>query len=106
MSRSSHNFKHKLHCLFCLVEVEFTDICIVKINSVMNENCINHFVIQEFVTDRVTDCPTLEDLGITLTRFQDQALYELKLRRTNLYFEELVGQYADPPFPPEVTDIP
>jgi len=54
----------------------------------------------EHVNDVIhEDLPTLEDLGVKLTRFEDQCYWELKpLRRYN-YMEDIVGEWPDPILP-------
>ncbi len=57
--------------------------------------------LQEFVSDNLTGRnPTLEDLGVKLTRVEDRAPWELKPFRAHSYYEEKVGEFADPAPPP------
>ena len=58
-------------------------------------------LFQEFVTDMTSGCPTLEDLGVPLTRLEDQVPWELKPYRRGAYYEEYLGEFADPE-PPRV----
>nr|KAG5693297.1 hypothetical protein BaRGS_011618 [Batillaria attramentaria] len=62
-----------------------------------------HKLEKEFVTDVLTGHPTLEDLGITLTRFENQVPWELKPFRQGAYYEEYLGEFSDPPPPPTVS---
>jgi hypothetical protein len=63
------------------------------------------FWLQEFVTDKVTgELPTLEDLGVTLTKLENQAPWELKPFRQNAYYEEYLGEFPPPPPPPPPPD--
>ena len=56
---------------------------------------------QEHITDVRTGCPTLADLGVQLTRIEDRAPWELKPFRRHRYYEEAIGEFADPE-PPRV----
>lgn len=62
-------------------------------------------MLQEFVTDVLTGCPTLEDLGVKLTRIEDRAPWELKPYRQGAYYEEYLGEFADPEPPPTVSAV-
>lgn len=55
-----------------------------------------HKLEKEFVTDILTENPTLEDLGIQLTRLEDRTPWELKPYRQNMYYEEYLGEFPDP----------
>lgn len=55
---------------------------------------------QEHVSDVLQDYETLEDLGVKLTRIEDRAVYELKPYRLYGYYEERLGEFADPEPPP------
>ena len=56
---------------------------------------------QETVTDEVSSAlPTLEDLGVTLTKMEDRIDWELRPYRAYQYYEERVGDFA-PPAPPK-----
>lgn len=57
-------------------------------------------MLKEHVSDVLHDYDTLEDLGIKLTRIEDRAQYELKPFRQHRYYEEHVGEFADPEPPP------
>lgn len=59
-----------------------------------------HKLEKEFVTDVTTGCPTLEDLGVSLTRLENQVPWELKPFRQGAYYEEYLGEFADPAPPP------
>ncbi|KAL8618992.1 hypothetical protein ACOMHN_018374 [Nucella lapillus] len=59
-----------------------------------------HKLEKEFVTDVTTGCPTLEDLGVTLTQMENQVPWELKPFRQGAYYEEYLGEFADPTPPP------
>lgn len=55
---------------------------------------------REHVSDVVTGLPTLEDLGVDLTRIEDRAPWELKPFRAHSYYEDKVGEFMDPSPPP------
>lgn len=56
-----------------------------------------HKLEKEFVTDTLNlDLPTLEDLGVKLTRIEDRAPWELKPYRQGMYYEEYLGEFPDP----------
>jgi len=55
---------------------------------------------REHVSDVLQDLPTLEDLGVTLTKLEDQAPYVLKPFRRYNYLDESVGEFAAPEPPP------
>ncbi|XP_076471687.1 NADH dehydrogenase [ubiquinone] 1 alpha subcomplex subunit 9, mitochondrial-like [Babylonia areolata] len=65
-----------------------------------------HKLEKEFVTDVTTGLPTLEDLGVNLTRLEDQAPWELKPFRQGAYYEEHLGEFADPAPPPVASAVP
>jgi len=46
--------------------------------------------------------PTLEDLGITLTRIEDKAPWLLKMYRAHNYYDEELGEFEKPAPPPIV----
>ncbi|KAJ9585216.1 hypothetical protein L9F63_002979 [Diploptera punctata] len=45
--------------------------------------------------------PTLEDLGVTLTKMEDQVPWELKPWRAGAYYDEELGEFEKPPPPRE-----
>jgi len=55
---------------------------------------------REHVSDILTGVPTLESLNVKLTKIEDRASYELKAFRRHNYYEEKVGEYAEPAPPP------
>ncbi|XP_063864489.1 NADH dehydrogenase [ubiquinone] 1 alpha subcomplex subunit 9, mitochondrial-like isoform X2 [Scylla paramamosain] len=55
---------------------------------------------REAVTDITTGLPTLEDLGVTLTKMEDRMDWELKPFRAGSYYDEEVGEF-EPPAPPK-----
>ncbi|KAG0719216.1 NADH dehydrogenase [ubiquinone] 1 alpha subcomplex subunit 9, mitochondrial [Chionoecetes opilio] len=57
-------------------------------------------VEREAVTDLTTGLPTLEDLGVTLTKMEDRMDWELKPFRAGSYYDEEVGEF-EPPAPPK-----
>lgn len=57
-------------------------------------------VEREAVSDVTTGLPTLEDLGVTLTKMEDRIDWELKPFRADRYYEEEVGEF-EPPEPPK-----
>lgn len=62
-----------------------------------------HMLLQDHVTDILTGNPTLEDLGVNLLRLEDRAPFELKPFRMNAYYDEALGEFADPVPPPIVS---
>lgn len=59
------------------------------------------YLPQDHVTDRVDNSlPTLEDLGVSLTRIEDQAPWELKIYRAHSYYDEELGEFEKPSPPP------
>jgi len=57
---------------------------------------------REHTTDRlVRGLPKLEDLGVKLTRIEQQALWELRPFRDDSYYEQRLEEYVDPE-PPKV----
>lgn len=52
------------------------------------------------MTDITTGLPTLEDLGVTLTKMEDRMDWELKPFRAGSYYDEEVGEF-EPPAPPK-----
>ncbi|XP_048241814.1 NADH dehydrogenase [ubiquinone] 1 alpha subcomplex subunit 9, mitochondrial-like [Haliotis rufescens] len=58
---------------------------------------------KDHVTDILTGNPTLEDLGVNLLRLEDRAPFELKPFRMNAYYDEALGEFADPVPPPVVS---
>ncbi|CAH1786501.1 unnamed protein product, partial [Owenia fusiformis] len=57
---------------------------------------------REFITDRPTGCPTLEDLGVkTLTSIEKRAFYDLKAFKANAYYDENLGEFAEASPPPK-----
>lgn len=58
-------------------------------------------VEREYVTDNVEkSIPTLEDLGVQLTKMEDQVPWELQPFRAGLYYDAAVGEFQTPPPPP------
>ena len=47
-----------------------------------------------------TGNPGLSDLGVKATRIEDRAAWELKPWRQGAYYEEYLGEFADPAPPP------
>ncbi|KDR23820.1 NADH dehydrogenase [ubiquinone] 1 alpha subcomplex subunit 9, mitochondrial [Zootermopsis nevadensis] len=57
---------------------------------------------QQHTTDTVLPgVPTLEDLGVTLTKMEDQVPWELKPWRAAAYYDEELGEFDKPPPPKE-----
>lgn len=56
---------------------------------------------KEHQSDIITGQPTLEDLGVRLTRLEDQVPWELKPFRKYAYYEEKIGEWPEPE-PPTV----
>ncbi|KAL5007556.1 hypothetical protein ScPMuIL_016362 [Solemya velum] len=57
---------------------------------------------REHITDHVTEEPTLEDLGVKLTRLEHQAPWELKPFRQFAYYDDKLGEFETPTPPPIV----
>ena len=58
---------------------------------------------QENHTDQLTDGnPTLQDLGVTLTPFEENSYYELKALSRIGYYVDKYGEMPQPPFPKSV----
>lgn len=57
-------------------------------------------VEREAVSDTTTGLPTLEDLGVTLTKMEDRIAWELKPYRSGNYYDEELGEF-EPPEPPK-----
>lgn len=47
-----------------------------------------------------TGLPTLEDLGVNLTKMEDRIDWELKPFRIGTYYDEELGEF-EPPAPPK-----
>ena len=60
---------------------------------------------QEAATDRLTGCPTLEDLGVELKPLEDAARYQLKVHRRGRYYAESLGEFAPAPPPPTASEV-
>ncbi|XP_069134110.1 NADH dehydrogenase [ubiquinone] 1 alpha subcomplex subunit 9, mitochondrial-like [Argopecten irradians] len=60
---------------------------------------------QESLSEKPTGLPSLEDLGVKLTKIQDRARYELKPARVDNYYDEQLGQFADCADPPTVAEV-
>ena len=60
---------------------------------------------QEHVTDVLTGCPTLDDLGITPAIVEDRAIWELCKYVDYSNFEEGYGLYHKPAPPKSVEDL-
>jgi NADH dehydrogenase (ubiquinone) 1 alpha subcomplex subunit 9 len=58
---------------------------------------------REHVSDVLQDLATLEDLGVTLTKMEEQAPYIMKPFRRYNYLDESVGEFAKPEPPPIIT---
>ena len=63
---------------------------------------ICNIFLQEHITDVISGCPTLEDLGVVLTKIENRAPFDLKPFRKNAYYAESLGEFPDPPAPPVV----
>ncbi|XP_045606154.1 NADH dehydrogenase [ubiquinone] 1 alpha subcomplex subunit 9, mitochondrial [Procambarus clarkii] len=57
-------------------------------------------VEREAVSDVTTGLPTLEDLGVTLTKMEDRMEWELRPFRAGNYYDEELGEF-EPPAPPK-----
>lgn len=57
--------------------------------------------MQEFVSDLVNErLPTLEDLGVKLTKAENLIPFELKLLKAYQYYIDTIGEFEDPVPPP------
>lgn len=57
--------------------------------------------MQEFVSDIVDErLPTLEDLGVKLSRTEDRIPFELKFLRAYQYYIDTIGEFENPVPPP------
>ena len=60
--------------------------------------------VQDHVTDVVdASLPTLEDLGVTLTKIEEQAPWELKPYRAHSYYDAELNEFEKPTPPPIIT---
>lgn len=60
-------------------------------------NINSTFVLQEFVSDLVNErLPTLEDLGVKLTKAENLIPFELKLLKAYQYYIDTIGEFEDP----------
>lgn len=66
--------------------------------SFWSDHSLSH--LQEAVTDVTTGLPTLEDLGVVLTKMEDRIDWELKPFRIGSYYDEELGEF-EPPAPPK-----
>ncbi|XP_029644047.1 NADH dehydrogenase [ubiquinone] 1 alpha subcomplex subunit 9, mitochondrial [Octopus sinensis] len=57
---------------------------------------------REHITDVITGCPTLEDLGVKLTHIEERAVFELKPFRMYSYYYDQIGEFSEPQPPPIV----
>ncbi|KAK7077890.1 39kDa subunit of ndufa9, NADH:ubiquinone oxidoreductase [Halocaridina rubra] len=79
-----------------------------QLRARLNEFCpswpINYLtrdkIEREAVSDTVMGLPTLEDLGVTLTKMEDRIDWELRPFRAKSYYGEEVGEF-EPPEPPK-----
>jgi len=56
---------------------------------------------REFVNDRVSErLPTLEDLGVKLTRTEVHIPHELRFLKAFQYYMDTIGEFENPPPPP------
>lgn len=57
--------------------------------------------MQEFVSDIVDErLPTLEDLGVKLSRAEDRIPFELRFLRAYQYYIDTIGEFENPVPPP------
>lgn len=58
-------------------------------------------MLQEFVSDILNErLPTLEDLGVKLTRAEDRIPFELKFLKEFQYYIDTIGEFENPLPPP------
>ncbi|XP_033753496.1 NADH dehydrogenase [ubiquinone] 1 alpha subcomplex subunit 9, mitochondrial-like [Pecten maximus] len=60
---------------------------------------------QESLSEKPTGLPSLEDLGVKLTKLPDRARYELRSTRVDAYYDEELGQFAVCDEPPTVAEV-
>ncbi|XP_076055786.1 NADH:ubiquinone oxidoreductase subunit 39 [Oratosquilla oratoria] len=53
-------------------------------------------VERESITDETTGLPTLEDLGVTLTKMEDRIMWELRPFKAASYYDEELGEFEKP----------
>lgn len=61
---------------------------------------------QDIITDNPTGAPTLEDLGVKLTRLEEQAVFIHKALKVGIYYDEALGEFPDTPPPSAANFIP
>lgn len=61
--------------------------------------------LQEAVSDKLTGCPTLEDLGVQLNPFEDAARYYLQFMRRHRYYLDALGEVDHAPDPPTAEEV-
>lgn len=54
------------------------------------------FTLQEHVNDKTAYLPSLVDLGVKLTNFEERVPFELKPYKKYGYYEDLLGEFAEP----------
>lgn len=58
---------------------------------------LSFVLLQEFVSDIVNErLPTLEDLGVQLTKTEDQIPFELKFLKEFQYYIDTIGEFKNP----------
>lgn len=55
---------------------------------------------RDCITDNPTGAPTLEDLGVKLTRIEEKAVFIHKALKKGGYYDEALGEFPDTPPPP------
>jgi hypothetical protein len=96
-----------IHCLFASATYQsllyiYLYKALILSAVVMNGTSLFCFV-QQHTTDVVLPgVPTLLDLGVTLTKMEDQVPWELKPWRAGAYYDEELGEFEKPPPPKEV----
>lgn len=66
---------------------------------------LSYYFTQEATTDRLTGCPTLEDLGVELNPLEDAARYQLKVHKRGRYYAESLGEFAPAIPPPTASEV-
>ncbi|OWF54190.1 NADH dehydrogenase [ubiquinone] 1 alpha subcomplex subunit 9, mitochondrial-like [Mizuhopecten yessoensis] len=90
---------------------EFTENYLMKMRYVDPRNPFSLYRLhnlytlnQDFVNDQPTGLPTLEDLGVKLTKIPDRARHEYKTTRCDRYYDEDLGQFAESGDPPTASE--
>jgi len=80
----------------------------VKLTSILPGQPLSSLCWDKIERDHVTDVvdpslPTLEDLGVTLTKIEEQAPWELRPYRAHAYYDAELNEFEKPAPPPIIT---